>query len=89
MEGSPQENWGMFSYPFYLRMKESTPEFAGLAAFQAGATVLAAAKVTASPSRCAANLSPAIIFPPSALGLLPDAPSLLPTTSLHLRLSSG
>jgi predicted permease len=36
VEGSPQENWGMFSYDFYLRMKESTPEFAELAAFQAG-----------------------------------------------------
>ena len=36
VEGSPQDNWGMFSYPFYLRMKENTPEFAELAAFQAG-----------------------------------------------------
>ncbi len=36
VEGSPQENWGMFSYPFYLRMQQTTPEFAELAAFQAG-----------------------------------------------------
>lgn len=36
IEGSPQENWGMFSYPFYQRMKENTPEFEELAAFQAG-----------------------------------------------------
>lgn len=36
IEGSPQGNWGMFSYPFYLHLKESTPEFAELAAFQAG-----------------------------------------------------
>ena len=36
VEGSPQDDWGMFSYKFYLRMKESTPEFAELAAFQAG-----------------------------------------------------
>ena len=36
VEGSPQNNWGMFSYSFYLRMKENTPEFAELAAFQAG-----------------------------------------------------
>ena len=36
IEGSPQDNWGMFSYPFYLRMKETTPEFSELAAFQAG-----------------------------------------------------
>jgi len=36
VEGSPQENWGMFSYPFYQRMQENTPEFEELAAFQAG-----------------------------------------------------
>ena len=36
VEGSTQENWGMFSYPFYLRMKQTTPEFSQLAAFQAG-----------------------------------------------------
>ena len=36
VEGAMQENWGMFSYPFYKRMKESTPEFSELAAFQAG-----------------------------------------------------
>ncbi len=36
VEGSPQNNWGMFSYPFYLHMKESAPEFVELAAFQAG-----------------------------------------------------
>src|SRR5208283_4369496 len=32
VEGSPQENWGMFTYRFYQRMKESTPEFEELAA---------------------------------------------------------
>jgi predicted permease len=42
VEGSPQDNWGMFSYPFYLRMKQSTPEFAELAAFQAGGTEFSA-----------------------------------------------
>lgn len=36
VEGDVQGNWGMFSYDFYRRMKESTPEFAELAAFQAG-----------------------------------------------------
>jgi predicted permease len=36
IEGSPQDNWGMFSYPFYKRMQENTPEFEELAAFQAG-----------------------------------------------------
>jgi predicted permease len=42
VEGNPQGNWGMFSYPFYLRMKESTPEFAELAAFQAGGSEFSA-----------------------------------------------
>jgi predicted permease len=42
VEGSPQGNWGMFSYPFYLRMKESSPEFADLAAFQAGGSEFSA-----------------------------------------------
>ena len=42
VEGSPQDNWGMFSYPFYLRMKSAAPEFAELAAFQAGGTQLSA-----------------------------------------------
>jgi predicted permease len=42
VEGSPQDNWGMFSYPFYLRMKASTPEFAELAAFQAGGSEFSA-----------------------------------------------
>jgi predicted permease len=36
VEGSPQENWGMFSYRFYERIKENTPEFSDVAAFQAG-----------------------------------------------------
>lgn len=36
IEGSPQDNWGMFSYPFYQRMQENAPEFEDLAAFQAG-----------------------------------------------------
>ncbi|HEY1963963.1 MAG TPA: ABC transporter permease [Acidobacteriaceae bacterium] len=42
VEGSPQDNWGMFSYPFYLRMKQSAPEFAELAAFQAGGATFSA-----------------------------------------------
>ena len=36
VEGSPQDNWGMYSYPFYELMKKNTPEFEELAAFQAG-----------------------------------------------------
>jgi predicted permease len=42
VEGSAQDNWGMFSYSFYLRMKQNTPEFAELAAFQAGGMVFSA-----------------------------------------------
>jgi len=41
IEGSPQENWGMYSYPLYQRMKQVTPEFEELAAFQAGPQPLA------------------------------------------------
>ncbi len=36
VEGSMQENWGMFAYPFYQRMKENAPEFSELAAFPGG-----------------------------------------------------
>ncbi len=36
VEGSTQDNWGMFSYPFYEVMQKNTPEFEQLAAFQAG-----------------------------------------------------
>ena len=35
VEGGPQERWGLFSYPFYERLKSETPEFEELAAFQA------------------------------------------------------
>jgi predicted permease len=42
VEGSPQDDWGMFSYSFYLRMKQNTPEFAELAAFQAGGSQISA-----------------------------------------------
>ena len=36
VEGGPQDRWGMYSYPLFLRLKEATPEFEELAAFQAG-----------------------------------------------------
>jgi len=36
IEGATQENWGFFSYDFYRRMQQNTPEFSSLAAFQAG-----------------------------------------------------
>ena len=34
--GGPQDNWGMFSYPLYERLKTETPEFEEVTAFQAG-----------------------------------------------------
>jgi predicted permease len=40
VEGSAQDNWGMFSYPFYELMKKNTPEFEELAAFEAGSRTL-------------------------------------------------
>ena len=36
IQGAPQTNWGMYSYPLYLRFKDAAPEFEHLAAFQAG-----------------------------------------------------
>ena len=42
VEGASQGNWGMFSYPFYQRLQNSTPEFSELAAFQAGGSELSA-----------------------------------------------
>src|SRR6478672_357118 len=36
VQGSPQERWGMFSFPFYEQLKAATPEFEELTAFQAG-----------------------------------------------------
>ena len=35
VEGGPQDNWGMYSYPLYLRLQAAAPEFEQLAAFQA------------------------------------------------------
>jgi predicted permease len=36
VESGPQDRWGFFSYPLYLRLKQETPEFEEVAAFQAG-----------------------------------------------------
>lgn len=36
VEGGPQDTWGMFPYSFYKIIKENTPEFEQVAAFQAG-----------------------------------------------------
>src|SRR5580698_8766841 len=34
VEGGPQDEWGMYSYPLFLRLKTAAPEFEGMAAFQ-------------------------------------------------------
>ena len=36
VEGGPQDRWGMVPYDLYLRLKDATPEFEQLMAFQAG-----------------------------------------------------
>jgi predicted permease len=35
VEGGPQDEWGLYSYPLYLRLKAEAPEFEQMAAFQA------------------------------------------------------
>src|SRR5438045_9507657 len=35
VQGGPQDQWGMFSFPLYERLKQETPAFEELAAFQA------------------------------------------------------
>ena len=36
VEGGPQDQWGMFSFPLYEQLKKAAPEFEEAAAFQAG-----------------------------------------------------
>ena len=36
VEGGPQDNWGMYSYPLFERLRSSAPEFEQVTAFQAG-----------------------------------------------------
>src|SRR5438105_10989538 len=36
VEGGPQDDWGLFSYPLYERLKANVPEFGEVAAFQGG-----------------------------------------------------
>jgi predicted permease len=38
VQGGPQDHWGFYSYPLYLRLKAAAPEFEDVAAFQAGGT---------------------------------------------------
>src|SRR5215471_10845172 len=36
VEGGPQDDWGLFSYPLYERLKANAPELEEVAAFQGG-----------------------------------------------------
>ncbi len=36
VQGGPQDQWGMFSFPLFERLRDQAPEFEQLAAFQAG-----------------------------------------------------
>jgi predicted permease len=36
VQGGPQDKWGFYSYALFQRLKEQTPEFAEVTAFQAG-----------------------------------------------------
>jgi predicted permease len=40
VQGSPQDRWGMFSFPLFERLKAEVPEFEEVTAFQAGGTRL-------------------------------------------------
>ena len=40
VEGGPQDQWGMVSYPLYERLKAESPEFEEVTAFQAGRALL-------------------------------------------------
>jgi predicted permease len=40
VEGGPQDEWGMFSFALFERLKTQTPEFEEVAAFQAGRGML-------------------------------------------------
>ena len=35
VQGGPQDDWGMYSYPLFLRLQAAAPEFDQMAAFQA------------------------------------------------------
>ncbi|HMD21052.1 MAG TPA: ABC transporter permease [Alloacidobacterium sp.] len=37
VEGGPQDNWGMYTYSLYQRLKDAAPEFDQMTAFQASA----------------------------------------------------
>jgi predicted permease len=46
VEGGPQENWGLFSFPLFERPKAAAPEFEQVAAFQAMAAQFSVRRAT-------------------------------------------
>src|ERR1700716_4089183 len=40
VQGGPQDQWGLFSFPLFERLKAETPEFDQVTAFQAGSARL-------------------------------------------------
>jgi len=54
VQGGPQENWGMYSYPLFQRLRAASPEFDEVTAFQATTwqySVLPAGSEAAKPLR--------------------------------------
>jgi predicted permease len=51
VQGGPQNRWGMYSYPLYERLKSSAPEFAEVAAFQAGMNSLSVRREGAASAK--------------------------------------
>lgn len=54
VQGGPQDNWGMYSYPLFERLRAATPEFEEVTAFQAATwqfSVLRANDEIAKPLR--------------------------------------
>jgi predicted permease len=45
VEGGPQDNWGLFTFPLYERLRAGTPEFEELTAFQASPVQLSVRRV--------------------------------------------
>jgi predicted permease len=50
VEGGPQERWGMYSYPLVQRIRETTPEFEEVTAFQAGGASLSVRRQNGEPA---------------------------------------
>ena len=47
VQGGPQDDWGMYSYPLFLRLRAAAPEFEQMAAFQAAGVAVQRAPRTA------------------------------------------